>query len=95
MTIIVDILATLGLISVVTMISVVILLCTTASEIPIYNDLFIPDGATNGEALKLLYPRLKDWGTDVNNRTHFIEINGNGNIISFKESWWNAPYKGK
>ncbi len=47
-------------------------------DIPIYNAIIIPDGATNGDMIKAMFP---------NDSRGFLVVNIGRN------DWWNTPYK--
>ena len=59
-------------------------------DISIHNAIIVPENATNGEVLKMIFPKLeiRDRGGDFITYT----LNGVGGDIERK--WWNAPYKG-
>lgn len=57
---------------------------------PVVNAIPIPEGATNGDVLKAVFPKaiIVDVGRAVN--VEFSEDEENW----FDLDWWNAPYKG-
>ncbi len=50
----------------------------------------IPDGATNGDVVKIMFPYGK-YGIN-GNEVHVFGVGGNGCLV-FTLDWWNAPYK--
>ena len=50
----------------------------------------IPDNATNGDAIKALFPNF-----DYEDTTEFYHrmIDLDSHFIKTDKSWWNAPYK--
>ena len=50
----------------------------------------IPEGATNGDMIKALFPNVKIKGKNNCYETYF----GIGTALQFfNKKWWNAPYK--
>lgn len=59
----------------------------------------IPDNATNGDIIKVIFPDSKDWKAKIEDNNgevyevHFVELPNSMTINKYEESWWNAPYK--
>jgi hypothetical protein len=54
----------------------------------------IPDGATNGDMIKAMFPTAKTWEVTRDDvHCAYIEFKDICEIKSFPLSWWNAPYK--
>lgn len=52
----------------------------------------IPDNATNGDVIKALFPNIE---SRLDEKTGIMLVKWvDGTTKTFKESWWNAPYKG-
>ena len=49
---------------------------------PLVSAIIIPEGATNGDMIKDMFPDL------VNSNMDLVDVFNNA------KSWWNAPYKG-
>ena len=80
-------------------------LCTFATDISgmCYDVLYvlsrcieIPDGATNGNMIKAMFPyiEIKDncdmyYSVNIEN----LSTDKGLNTVGFKKDWWNAPYK--
>lgn len=59
----------------------------TADVIP------IPEGATNGDMIKTMFPNGKEYDNDGDVR-YEIEIDFDYSYCSYFDGvWWNAPYK--
>lgn len=50
----------------------------------------IPDGMTNGDVIKILFPNIKWW---VNSDNEVFTINKYDKWIYLDLDWWNATYK--
>ena len=51
----------------------------------------LPDGATNGDVIKALFPHIivrEDFDLEG-----FVEADGLDKCTTFYTEWWNAPYK--
>lgn len=48
----------------------------------------IPEGATNGDVIKALFPRIK-----TKKFTTFLRVIEGEEYIPMTYDWWNAPYK--
>ena len=56
--------------------------------------IIIPDNATNGDMIKLLFPDTKTWEVQRDDiHCAYISFKDICGIISFPLSWWNAPFK--
>ena len=55
------------------------------------NAVIIPDNATNGDMMRALYPNLIICKGYEN--IHAVVIVIEDTMMSFREDWWNAPYK--
>lgn len=55
----------------------------------------IPDGATNGDVIKALFPNAEIIrGQIKGENVDRIHLRNNGLLMaSFYEDWWNAPYQ--
>ena len=59
----------------------------------------IPDNATNGDAIKAIFPDCKDWKARFEDddgeayEVHFVQLPISLTVNKYAESWWNAPYK--
>jgi len=51
----------------------------------------IPDNATNGDVIKAMFP--KAYIDESRYETPFIDVMYEGEVKSFSETWWNAPYQ--
>ena len=50
----------------------------------------IPDNATNGDIIKLMFPYI----TEENNTNKYLGINfDTESRVGMLKEWWNAPYK--
>ena len=58
-------------------------------NIPAVPAISIPEGATNGDAIKVLLPHMK-----VEYYATFVRLSDGEHYIPFGKGWWNAPYKG-
>lgn len=62
--------------------------------------ILIPDGATNGDMIKAMFPNARvsntfpTLGNDIIYYIFIEEVNGITNEMRVMKSWWNAPYKG-
>ena len=59
-------------------------------DIPIHNAIIIPEGATNGDMIKTMFPNVECGKDELGNV--FIISSAQLGYIAFRESWWNAPY---
>ena len=55
----------------------------------IKNGTLIPDNATNGDVLKMMFPNAD---IEIHNITVYVIFDMRSNVISFDLKWWNAPY---
>jgi len=53
--------------------------------------ILIPEGATNGDMIKVIFPNVECGKDELGNV--FIISSAQLGYIAFRESWWNAPYK--
>ena len=54
----------------------------------------VPDNATNGEVIQLLFPNVETGSYSQNAITFFPVLpNGFFTEIHFDKDWWNAPYE--
>jgi hypothetical protein len=61
---------------------------------PLVSAIPIPDGATNGDMIKTMFPNGKEYDNDGDVR-YEIEIDFDYSFCSYFDGvWWNAPYKG-
>ena len=56
-------------------------------DIPIYNAIIIPRGATNGDMIRTMFPNEKIIESDY----ACVYV---GTKMRFDRDWWNASYKG-
>lgn len=57
------------------------------------NAVTLPDNATNGDAIKVIFPNVKV--RYCNNSSDFITYTFDGIVgNTVEKAWWNAPYKG-
>ena len=67
--------------------------------LPPVNAIPIPEGATNGDVIKAMFPNCKDWKAKIEDNdgeiyeVHFVQLPNSMTINKYEESWWNAPYK--
>jgi hypothetical protein len=60
----------------------------------------IPEGATNGDIIKAMFPDCKDWKARLEENdgevyeVHFVQLPNSLIVNKYEESWWNAKYKG-
>ena len=59
---------------------------------PLVNAIVIPEGATNGDMIKTMFPNA-EYREDILENVFIISSVQLGHIV-FRECWWNAPYKG-
>lgn len=57
-------------------------------KIAIVNDKALSDGATNGEVIKTLFPKLHMYSDFYYWKVDLGEI-----VVGFDKKWWNSPYK--
>lgn len=58
-------------------------------EVPTVNAIEIPDGATNGDVIKALFPNAMVYEAGI---AMDVEFPGDEEHW-FNKDWWNAPYK--
>ena len=61
----------------------------TIEEAKEINAVVIPDDATNGDAIKALFPNIETFEPNK----YEIAIKQNLGWLAFKKDWWNEPYK--
>lgn len=62
---------------------------------PLISAIPIPEGATNGDMIKAMFPNGKEYDNDGDVR-YEIEIDFDYSFCSYFDGvWWNAPYKGE
>ena len=66
--------------------------CSQIDDAPTIKAILIPEGATNGDMIKAMFPNCKI--TLDNEGLIGVRPIGENWIIWFTQSWWNAPYKG-
>lgn len=54
------------------------------------NNIWIPEGMTNGEVLQALFPNIKTEDTSVES---LIGTDIDRGYVVFNRDWWNAPYQ--
>ena len=54
------------------------------------NNIWIPEGMTNGEVLQTLFPNMKTEDTPFR---PLIGTDIDKGYVLFNRDWWNAPYK--
>ena len=54
------------------------------------NNIWIPEGMTNGEVLQALFPNMKTEDTPFR---PLIGTDIDGGYVVFNRDWWNAPYQ--
>jgi len=59
---------------------------------PMVDAIIIPDGATNGDMIKEMFPNAEYGKDELGNM--FVISSAQLGYIAFRECWWNAPYKG-
>jgi hypothetical protein len=57
----------------------------------IQNSIVLPEGATNGDMIKAMFPNVECKEDILGNV--FIVSDAQLGYIVLRESWWNAPYK--
>lgn len=55
-------------------------------DTPTVNAIVIPEGATNGDVIKAMFPNFH-----TNEMSHTIWVGYDD--MSFRKEWWNSPYK--
>ena len=58
---------------------------------PLVDAIPIPEGATNGDMIKVMFPNVECGKDELGNV--FIISSAQLGYIAFRECWWNAPYK--
>ena len=58
------------------------------------NAIEIPEGATNGDILKVMFPKHEITLLIAKDNSCWWEMNidGNDESLIFQSEWWNAPY---
>lgn len=64
------------------------MMCTDVLNV-LKNCIEIPEGATNGDILCMLFPNMHYTLSDKSTRV----VTNIGGVSSFDIDWWNAPYK--
>lgn len=59
---------------------------------PLVSAIPIPEGATNGDMIKEMFPDVECREDKLGNV--FVISSAQLGYIAFRECWWNAPYKG-
>jgi hypothetical protein len=59
---------------------------------PLVSAIPIPEGATNGDMIKAMFPNIECRKDELGNV--FIISSAQLGYIALRESWWNTPYKG-
>ena len=54
------------------------------------NNIWIPEGMTNGEVLQALFPNMKTENTSFKS---LIGTDIDRGYVVFNRDWWNAPYQ--
>lgn len=66
-------------------------------ECETHDAIIIPDNATNGDAIKAMFPESDGYEYAINKdleiATMFVFKDRQGFYVSFDLSWWNALYK--
>jgi hypothetical protein len=65
--------------------------------VPPVNAIEIPDGATNGDMIKAMFPKCEQKEHINNNgyfEMYFDNDLKNADYMRVSKKWWNAPYKG-
>jgi len=62
------------------------------NQCKIEDAIIIPDGATNGDMIKEMFPNAEYGKDELGNM--FVISSAQLGYIAFRECWWNAPYKG-
>ena len=57
-------------------------------DYPSFPAIPIPEGVTNGDVIKALFPRIK-----TKKFTTFLRVIEGEEYIPMTYDWWNAPYK--
>ena len=60
---------------------------TPANAIP------IPENATKGDAMELVFPELEFKPGEDGISTSFMKMNNNTGFASLYKEWWNSPYQ--
>jgi len=61
------------------------------NQCKIEDAIIIPDGATNGDMIRAMFPNVECGKDELGNV--FIISSVQLGTIAFGESWWNTPYK--
>ena len=51
--------------------------------------IIVPEGATNGDMIKAMFPDIEMWGESKDT----LDYSLGGMVHRVTKSWWNAPYK--
>lgn len=51
----------------------------------------IPEDATNGDVIKMIFPNADTFTEE--DCPHIVNISLGGYAQTFRDSWWNAPYR--
>jgi len=67
-------------------------------ETPTANVIPIPEGATNGDMIKAMFPKCQDRKARFEEdgevyEVHFVHLWDSMAVNKYDENWWNAPYK--
>lgn len=54
------------------------------------NNIWIPEGMTNGEVIQALFPYIK---TEDSSVSTLIGTNLDKGYVPIRKEWWNAPYQ--
>ena len=70
--------------------------CGLVHEADTVNAIVIPEGATNGDIIKAMFPYIKVedkcsmyYSVNIEN----LSADKGLNTVGFRKDWWNAPYK--
>ena len=57
------------------------------------NAIEIPENATNGDVIKLLFPQIEVKTVNLLVEVFYLDSNDRDTETDFYANWWNAPYK--
>lgn len=61
---------------------------------PTVNAIIIPEGATNGDMIKAMFPNTTFYDDTLDYGYVYDEVRCAENyMMTYSKSWWNAPYK--
>lgn len=66
---------------------------------PTINAIPIPEGATNGDMIKAMFPKCQDRKARFEEddgevyEVHFVHLWDSMAVNKYDENWWNSPYK--